>query len=64
MVGSGVVASDGRCTPARPASQVWNASVDVLRRTRRNADTIRGAASDLNHRTSCRGARGSASHGR
>jgi len=40
-------ASDGRCTPARPASQVWNASVDVLRRTRRNAHTIRGAASVL-----------------
>ena len=28
-------------TPARPASQVWNASVDVLRRTRRNADMPR-----------------------
>ena len=35
--------------------------MDVLRRTRRNADTIRGAAPDLNHRTSCRGSRGSAS---
>ncbi len=37
-------ASDGRGTPARPASHVWNASVDVLRRTRRNSHTIRGAA--------------------
>src|ERR1700751_4029682 len=35
-------ASDGSCTPARPASPDWNASVDVLRRTRRNANTIRG----------------------
>ena len=40
------------CTPARPASHVRNASVDVLRRMRRNAYTIRGAAPDLNHRTS------------
>src|SRR5271166_3045809 len=61
MVMSGVPASDGRCTPARPASHVWNASVDVRRRTRRNAYTIRGAAPELNHRTSCRGSRGSAS---
>jgi hypothetical protein len=53
--------SDGRGTPARPASHVWNASVDVLRRTRRNAHTIRGAAPDVIHRTSCRGSRGSAS---
>ena len=37
-------ASDGRGTPARPASQVWNASVEVLRRTRRNVHTIKGAA--------------------
>jgi hypothetical protein len=34
----------GRYTPARPASHVWNASVEVLRR---NARTIRGAAPDL-----------------
>jgi hypothetical protein len=54
-------ASDGRCTPARPASHVWNASVDVRRRTRRNAHTIRGVAPDVNHRTSCRGSSGSAS---
>ena len=54
-------ASDGRSTPARPASHVWNASVDVRRRTRRNVYTIRGAAPELNHRTSCRGLRGSAS---
>jgi hypothetical protein len=26
---------------------VWNAFVDVLRRTRRNADMLRGAASDV-----------------
>jgi hypothetical protein len=38
-----------------------NASVDVLRRTRRNAYTIRDAAPDLSHRTSCRGSRGNAS---
>jgi hypothetical protein len=38
-----------------------NTSVDVPRRTRRNASTIRGAAPELNHRTSCRGSRGSAS---
>ena len=49
---------DGRGTPAPPASHVWNASVDVLRRTRRNAYTIRGAAPDVNHRTSCRASRG------
>ena len=61
MVMSGVPASDGRCTPARPASHVWNASVDVLRRTRRNAYPIKGAAPELNHRTSRRGSRGSAS---
>ncbi len=54
-------ASDGRGTQARPALPVWNASVDVLRRTRRNAYTIRGAAPDVNHRTSYRGSRGSAS---
>ena len=40
-------ASDGRCSLARPASLGWNASVDVLPRTRRNADTIRGAAPDV-----------------
>jgi hypothetical protein len=44
----------GRCTPARPASHVWNASVDVPRRTRRNASTIRGACIGCRHRTSCR----------
>ena len=44
---SGVPASDGSCTLARPASPVWNASVDVLSRTRRNAYTIRGAAPDV-----------------
>ena len=55
-------ASDGRGTPARPGwPPVWNAPVDVLRRTRRNAYTIRGAAPDVNHRTSCRASRGSAS---
>ena len=61
MVMSGLPASDGRGTRARPASHVWNASVDVLRRTRRNVHTIRGAAPGVNHRTSCRGSRGSAS---
>jgi hypothetical protein len=40
-------ASDGRCTPARPALHLWNASVNVLRRTRRNAHTIGGAAPDV-----------------
>ena len=35
-------------TPARPASTVWIASVDVLRRTRRSAYTIRAAAPDVN----------------
>jgi hypothetical protein len=35
------------CTPARPGSLVRNASLDVLRRTRRNADTIIGAAPDM-----------------
>jgi len=34
-----------------------NTSVDVLRRTRRNAHTIRGAAPGVSHRTSRRGAR-------
>src|SRR5580704_15494393 len=58
---SGVPASDGRSTQARPASHVWNASVDVPRRTRRNAYPIKGAAPELNHRTSRRGSRGSAS---
>jgi hypothetical protein len=43
----GCTASDGRCTLARPGSHVWNASVDVLPRTRRNADTIRGGAPDV-----------------
>jgi hypothetical protein len=38
---------DGSCTPARPASPVWNASVDVLCRTRRNADALSGAAPDV-----------------
>src|SRR5260370_22128154 len=61
MVMSGVPASDGRYTPARPASHLWSASVDVLRRTRRNAYTIKGAAPEVNHRTSRRGSRGSAS---
>jgi hypothetical protein len=42
----------------------WNASVDVLRRTRRNAYAIRGAAPEVNHRTSCRGSRGSAPYHR
>jgi hypothetical protein len=36
--------SDGRYALARAASHGWNASVDVLRRTRRNAHTLRGAA--------------------
>jgi hypothetical protein len=54
-------AADDSCPPARPASAVWNASVEVLRRTRQNADRIRAAAPDLTQRTSCRGARGSAS---
>jgi hypothetical protein len=40
-------ASASRCTPARPGSPVWNASVDVLRRTRRNADTIGGGTPDV-----------------
>jgi anti-anti-sigma factor len=40
-------ASDGRRTPARPASHLWNVSVDVLRRTRRNAHAIRGIAPDV-----------------
>ena len=40
-------ASDDSCTLARPASPVWNASVDVLRRTRRNADRIRAAAPEV-----------------
>src|SRR5271166_2337008 len=35
--------------------------VDVLRRTRRNVHTIRGAAPGVNHRTCCRGSLGSAS---
>src|SRR6266436_3274627 len=61
MVMSGVPASDGRWTRARPASHVWNASVDVRSRTRRNAYTISGAAPEVNHRMSCRGSRGSAS---
>jgi hypothetical protein len=43
-------ASDDCSTPARPWSHVWNASVDVLRRTRRNADAIRGAAPDVTSR--------------
>src|ERR1700730_12019308 len=32
--------SDGRGTPARPALQVWNASVHVLRRTRRRSEAL------------------------
>ena len=64
MVMSGLPASDGRGTRARPASHVWNASVDVPRRTRRNAYPIKGAAPELNHRTSRRGSRGSASGAR
>jgi hypothetical protein len=40
-------ATDGGCTPARPALHLWNASVNVLRRTRRNAYTIGGAAPDV-----------------
>ena len=43
---------------------ICNASVDVLRRTRRNAYTIRGAVPNVNHRTSCRGSGGSASYHR
>jgi hypothetical protein len=43
-------ASDGSCTPARPASPVLNASLDSLRRTRRNVDRIRAAAPDLTSR--------------
>ena len=48
-------------TRARPASHVWNASVDVRRRTRWNAYSFRGAAPELNHWTPYRGLRGSAS---
>ena len=44
-------ASDGRGTAARPASHLLNAYVDVLRRTRRNAYTIRGVAPHNDHRT-------------
>jgi hypothetical protein len=40
-------ATDGGCTPARPALHLWNASVNALRRTRRNAYTIGGAAPDV-----------------
>ena len=58
---SGVVPPTVDETPARPASHVWNASVDVLLRTRRNADTISGAAPEVNQRRCCRGSRGSAS---
>jgi hypothetical protein len=57
----GCTASDGKCTPARPASQVWKRLMDVLRWTRRNTHTIRGAAPGVNQRTSCRESRGSAS---
>jgi hypothetical protein len=46
MVMSGVQPRMVDALPARPGSHVWNASVDVLRRTRRNADTISGAAPD------------------
>jgi hypothetical protein len=58
---SGVVPPTVDETPARPASHVWSASVDVLLRTRRNADTISGAAPEVNQRRCCRGSRGSAS---
>jgi hypothetical protein len=37
---SGVPASDGSCTRARPASHVWNASVDVRRRTRTRSEAL------------------------
>ena len=40
-------ACGGRRTPARPASHVRNAYMDVLRRTRRNACTIRGGGPDV-----------------
>jgi hypothetical protein len=62
--------SDGhvRCTRLRRSMHSGASGVarlerflDVLRRTRRNAYTIRGAAPELNHRTSCPGSRGSAS---
>src|SRR5271165_2492283 len=43
----GCSASDGRYAPARPALHVWNASVDVRRRTRPKAYTIRGAAPEV-----------------
>ena len=49
MVMAGVPASDGRSTRVRPASHVWNAYA------------IKGAAPELNYRTSRRGSRGSAS---
>jgi hypothetical protein len=54
---SGVVPPTVDETPARPASHVGNASVDVLLRTRRNADTISGAAPEVNQRRCCRLAR-------
>jgi hypothetical protein len=41
-------ASDDSCTPARPGSPVWNVSEDVLRRTRRNAETLSGAVPEVN----------------
>ena len=40
-------ACGGSGTPARPASHVRNAYMDVLRRTRRNAYTIRGGGPDV-----------------
>jgi hypothetical protein len=52
---------DGSCTSARPASPVWNASVDVLRRTRRKRGYARRSRPGGDQRRSGRGARGSAS---
>ena len=48
MVMAGVPPPMVEALRRRRASHVWNASVDVLRRTRRIVHTIRGAAPDVN----------------
>ena len=54
-------ASDDRCIPARPALQVWNASVDVPRPDAPKRVYDKRRAPDISRRTSCRVSRGSAS---
>jgi hypothetical protein len=61
MVNLWCSASDRIRVPACPASHVHRRVPDVRRRTRRSAAAIGGGYTGHDHRTCCRGSRGSAS---